>query len=231
MFLKRKSLDTLQEELTSIFAKEAAQHIDIIQEAINKNISCATLIDQDLMRILHTIGGSAQTAGVTQISELCHALENIVSTVVKNQINLTIDQADFIRVAVGKLRDDLQKLEKIIPLEQSDEKYIQSLEEFNNKLLQGLAKPEDKLDKQGEKTAESSLDASSVSSMVDVHTSVDQDLSEIFFEEAEDVLSSCQSSIQRFGDNHQASEALSELRRQFHTLKGSSRMAGIFYNW
>jgi chemosensory pili system protein ChpA (sensor histidine kinase/response regulator) len=225
---KDESLDTLQEELTSIFAKEAGQHVSVIQEAIREgnNISCSVLIDQDLMRTLHTIAGSAQTAGVMQVSSLCSSLETVVSTVLKNNIELSIEQADYIRDVIKHLKDDLQKLESFLPLDDSNQDLIDSVEKFNAELLNDL-----KVD-----GAESNIDAQSVPefeagnapSMVDVDSGIDKELAEIFFEEAEDVLSSCQSSLQRLRANYQDSSALSELRRQFHTLKGSSRMAGYF---
>ncbi|MEM8843585.1 MAG: Hpt domain-containing protein [Pseudomonadota bacterium] len=220
--LQEESLDTLQDELTSIFAKEAGQHVLVMQEAINqgKNISFDTLIEQDLLRTLHTIAGSAQTAGVTQVSDLCRGLENVVSTVVKNQVALEVNQEKFIRETVKQLKDDLQKLENIVPLSEPDESLLDSLDKLNKELLENLA--------DNEKQSDNLNDEISKPSMVDVHSSVDQELSEIFFEEAEDALSSCQSAIQKLKSNNQNIEALSELRRQFHTLKGSSRMAGYF---
>jgi chemosensory pili system protein ChpA (sensor histidine kinase/response regulator) len=220
--------DTLQEELTSIFAKEASQHISVIEEALKEgnNITGSVLFDQDFTRTLHTIAGSAQTAGVIQISSLCSALENIISTVLKNNIELSTDQASFIIDVVGHLKDDLRKLEAYKPLDDSSEELIESLEEFNEKLLNGLNQGQ-----AGEVTDSGSNtvnDDHSTPSMVDVSSDIDKDLAEIFFEEAEDVLGSCQSSVQRLRGNYQDAAALSELRRQFHTLKGSSRMAGYF---
>ena len=223
--LNDEHLDTLQEELISIFAKEASQHVCVIEEAINEEskISSSVLIDQDLMRTLHTIAGSAQTAGVVHVSNLCGSLENVISTILKNDIELSHDQTDYIRDMIRRLKDDLHKLEASKPLNHSNEDLIESLEEFNDKLLN------DHNEKQAEDTSESAINhENNMPSMVDISSGIDNDLAEIFFEEAEDVLGACQSSLQRLRSNHHDAGALSELRRQFHTLKGSSRMAGYF---
>ena len=225
---EEESLDTLQEELTSIFAKEASQHVSVIAEAIREgnNISSSVLIDQDLMRTLHTIAGSARTAGETRISHLCIALEDIVSVMLKNEIELSIAQADYIRDVIKQLKDDLHKLEQLQPLDNADDDLIESLESFKENLLKELN--DGQADDIAELAGNPAINESSPPSMVDVSSDIDKDLAEIFFEEAEDVLGSCQSSLQRLRNNHHDEGALSELRRQFHTLKGSSRMAGYF---
>lgn len=63
--------------------------------------------------------------------------------------------------------------------------------------------------------------------MMDPAQDRDEELCEIFYEEAEDILSQCQVSFQKLKSNETTDAAVSELQRQFHTLKGSSRMAGL----
>ncbi|TCS43217.1 Hpt domain-containing protein [Reinekea marinisedimentorum] len=55
---------------------------------------------------------------------------------------------------------------------------------------------------------------------------IDDDILEIFIEEAEEVLETINEFFPRYRDNADDSEALTEFRRAFHTLKGSGRMVG-----
>lgn len=55
---------------------------------------------------------------------------------------------------------------------------------------------------------------------------VDQEIIDIFLEEAEEVLAVLQSKFPSWEDRPEASEPLTVIRRSFHTLKGSGRMVG-----
>ena len=56
---------------------------------------------------------------------------------------------------------------------------------------------------------------------------LDQEMLDIFLEEAESVLAEINNSLITLGNENQNLEALTEIRRGFHTLKGSSRMVGL----
>lgn len=53
---------------------------------------------------------------------------------------------------------------------------------------------------------------------------VDDDVVEIFIEEVGEVLDTISESMPRWQSNHQDNDALGEIRRSYHTLKGSGRM-------
>lgn len=61
---------------------------------------------------------------------------------------------------------------------------------------------------------------------VDVGTDVDDEVAEIFIEEVDEVLSTINEQFPRWRDDTGNIEALGEIRRAFHTLKGSGRMVG-----
>ena len=64
---------------------------------------------------------------------------------------------------------------------------------------------------------------------------VDPELRDIFLEEYEAVLESLQSAIPDWMNDLENAEALTQIRRAFHTLKGSGRMVGAErigeYSW
>lgn len=53
---------------------------------------------------------------------------------------------------------------------------------------------------------------------------IDEEILEIFIEEAEEVIETIQEFFPKWAENHDDSESLTEFRRAFHTLKGSGRM-------
>lgn len=55
---------------------------------------------------------------------------------------------------------------------------------------------------------------------------MDQELVELFVEEADELIESASSLLVRWNDNLNSEDITSELRRIYHTFKGSSRMAG-----
>ncbi len=69
------------------------------------------------------------------------------------------------------------------------------------------------------------MPASSGATAVD--TSLDPELAEVFVQEAADILESSDVILDRWAREPQNLDLLSDLRREMHTLKGSSRMAGF----
>ncbi len=213
------SNEVLRNELTGIFTQEATQHLKVMRDAIdeeyqNKN---SIRIDDELLRTVHTMRGSARTAGITHISELCEPLENIISTAIKHSVEFTNTQVQLVQSCVHKIENDLSNIEQLKELDSPDIELLGQLHALNEELVRNHSNEAEK--DQANKNQVTS-------SMVDLCQDRDEELCEIFFEEAEDVLASCQSALQRLKENINDAEALSELRRQFHTLKGSSRMAG-----
>ncbi|PHS16381.1 MAG: hypothetical protein COA86_12145 [Kangiella sp.] len=63
-------------------------------------------------------------------------------------------------------------------------------------------------------------------SRINAPAEMDQELVELFVEEADELTESALSLLSKFKDNYTLEPVLKEIRRVFHTLKGSSRMAG-----
>jgi len=58
-------------------------------------------------------------------------------------------------------------------------------------------------------------------------TAEDDEMLDVFFEEAEEVIAGARESLARLAEDPQHFESISTVRRAFHTLKGSSRMVGL----
>lgn len=218
-----QSSEEFQDELTGIFTAEAIQHVKLMRDAVGEDdqLSNDIRINEELLRTVHTMRGSARTAGVQHISDLCHPLEEIIAIAIKNKIDFSEEQTQLVQSCVKQIESDLAKIEKSEQIVDLDSTLLNRLQVFNEELLTKYSK----YDAVAQTTVTS--EQPQVASMVDYSDGRDEELCEIFFEEAEDVLAECQGSLQKLKANNNDAEAISELQRQFHTLKGSSRMAGF----
>ena len=222
------SEENLQKELTGIFSVEATQHLSVMKDAIEEQYdkSNQIRIDENLLRTIHTLRGSARTAGADNISRVCTPLEEIVGFAIKQQTVFSEEQVELIQSSVMQIELAMQELKLNGNIPDIDADLISRLDQFSAELG---AKQDKVTQEPGEDSSPepTDADAEQQEGMVDVHGNRDEELCEIFFEEAEDVLAACQSALQRLQVNQEDTDALSELRRQLHTLKGSSRMAGF----
>jgi len=214
--------ESLQDELTGIFTVEATQHIKAMREAVGESTQqiAEFRINDDLLRTVHTMRGSARTAGIKHISNLCEPLEEIIGLAIKHEIKFTDEHKKLVQSCVKQIEADLAKIEKSEPLDEHDTKLAEQLQALSQQLLQEYS---DSV----EVEAASNHVRQPSPSMVDHAQDRDEELCEIFYEEAEDLLLESQASLQKFKADHSSTDAVSELQRKFHTLKGSSRMAGL----
>tara|TARA_R110002049_G_scaffold252264_2_gene427334 strand:+ start:65739 stop:71177 length:5439 start_codon:yes stop_codon:yes gene_type:complete len=224
-FEDQKSNERLQDELTGIFTAEATQHIRIMRDAMGSDegdqSSSDIRIDEELLRTVHTMRGSARTAGIKHISDLCHPLEEIIGIAIKHKINFDAEQKQLIQSCIKQIESDLVRIEKSEKIVDSHTGLLNHLETLNKELLSSYSRHD------AEAHTVEEIEQPKVASMTDSCDGRDEELCEIFFEEAEDVLAECQASLQKLKTNPDDPGAVSELQRQFHTLKGSSRMAGF----
>ncbi|MFK7793929.1 MAG: Hpt domain-containing protein [Gammaproteobacteria bacterium] len=217
------SNEEFQDELTGIFTAEATQHIKVMRDAVGEDdhLPNDVRIDEELLRTVHTMRGSARTAGVQHISDLCRPLEEIIGIAIKNKIVFSDDQAHLVQSCVKQIESDLAKIEKSEKIIEQDSGLLNRLQTFNHQLISEYSSH----DAETHSVVES--EHPKAASMIDFSDVRDEELCEIFFEEAEDVLAECQESLQKLKATTNDADAISELQRQFHTLKGSSRMAGF----
>ncbi len=226
---QKGSEETLRKELTGIFSIEATQHLSILRDAIESQYekSQQIRIDDELLRTIHTLRGSAHTAGAENISSVCAPLEDIVASAIKQKISFNEDQVQLVQSGLMQIELALQELKLTSNFSELDPQLLDNLNQLRDELEtrheSNFLDSERKDDDWGSlKSADSKQEE-----MVDLQGGRDEELCEIFFEEAEDVLAACQSALQLLKSNSEDAGALSELRRQLHTLKGSSRMAGF----
>jgi chemosensory pili system protein ChpA (sensor histidine kinase/response regulator) len=180
-----------------------------------------------LTRALHTLFGSARTAEVDEIAELCGELEKYVRLYQdRDDPSIEEDGVQLIGAVaskVGEMLEDMQEpgmqLRSDMDLLSRIKSLIQKVSEQNMAAEAQLAPaPSPAVAETAPKTSRESLVS---------YSEVDEELVDIFLEEAEELIDGCENSLQRWNSNNADGDAVHDLQRQLHTLKGGARMADL----
>ena len=123
---------------------------------------------------------------------------------------------------------EIPNLDKVVSKSsQADEdSSLPEKQDTNNVLHVPSDEPEHELEKtQRIKLSDSNIFPAELPDNVDIFAGKDADLVEIFLEEANDILTTCNECLEKWQSNHKGENSVLEFRRQLHTLKGSARMA------
>ncbi|MDH5424380.1 MAG: Hpt domain-containing protein [Gammaproteobacteria bacterium] len=204
-------------ELFRIFRAESEGHLDTIRHILilNQTDNTPVIANDELIRALHTLFGSARTAEVPAISSICGIAEQYIRKKQENQ-STEVDAAGIaaLNELVASVTDVLNNLqqEKQLPVNQA-------LVDTLSKLSQAEAEAGSAI----ELTEEADLSEAALVSYGDI----DDELVDIFLEEAEELVEGAEHSLQQWRENLGDVESVNELKRILHTLKGGARMAEL----
>lgn len=105
-------MDDMMQEYLEIFAEEAEEHIQTINECLlelEKDPSNLDLINQ-IFRSAHTIKGGARTVGLSHISDLTHHMEDILDYIRNGQIPVTSEIIDLLFKCLDALETMLDEV-------------------------------------------------------------------------------------------------------------------------
>lgn len=222
-----EALPAPDEDMAQVFQYEATEILDA-SDAILQQLSVEPdrpgLLN-DLRRGMHTLKGSSRMAGIMTVGDLAHAAESVldalgrisgrITPVVLDSLQQALDRLNRMLVeaaggssptAATALIADLQHLAAMVAAGEVTEA-------LPSPLADGL-EPE---------PAAVAAEPSSLRTM----TELDQELAQVFQTEATEILDSSDVILGRLRSEPDNSELLNNLRREMHTLKGSSRMAGV----
>ena len=228
--------------LLDIFKKESRSHLAKIRELLELHNQGAEKLsaNADLLRALHTLYGSAKTAEVEQIAELCGGLDKYAKLHKDRQDRgLSDTGVQLIDDVSRKVAEMLEQLTSESKLLESDDSLLQRINDIidattNENLAlaaasstvdAGMGEPEiEQLTVEG--VPESAGPAAEQDEIIS-HYEVDDELVDIFLEEAEELLDSCENSLQRWNSDNNDKDSVQDLQRHLHTLKGGARMADL----
>ncbi len=211
-------------ELLSIFSNEAGGHLQTLN-AIIERLKDGRLDAQDqadLYRAMHTLHGSAKTAGVEAVYAPCGEMEHYLE--IKSEHHKSLDVADDMALLSAlnqHLRKVLSEIQGGLPTHTPVPRaLLAQIESAIEALTSSEARVAEKAE-HGESTPLVVTDESSAS------IEPSPELVDVFLEECTEILENCDAAMQRWQSSPEELAPVNDLRRELHTLKGSARMAGL----
>jgi len=185
-----------------------------------------------LLDELTMLGHGAHVADLPQVDELCEALLDLYGAVEESSLAVSevfFHEAENAHEALINMLDQVAAGQQV----QACPERVQALRELLDEALDpsamgviksngGLATSVTELSQ-----ATESLDAQTAQSEQPQRDELDQEIVDIFLEEAVDIMDSAGHALQRWLDDPENPLPLSSLQRDLHTLKGGARMAEI----
>jgi chemosensory pili system protein ChpA (sensor histidine kinase/response regulator) len=188
-----------------------------------------------LLDELTTLGHGAHMADLPQVDELCEALLDLYGAVEESSLAVSdefFDEAQHAHEALINMLDQVAAGQEV----EARPERVQALRDLLDQALDpgamGLIKSEG-----GRSLSITDLEAATQSLATALPTqpadfqqdfaSLEDEIVEIFLEEAVDILDSAGQALQRWLDDPDSALPLSSLQRDLHTLKGGARMAEI----
>jgi len=221
--------------LRKIFLTEATQHLKTLKTfLIQARQSSTVLPTEALMRALHTLNGSSRSVGLPEVAALAAPMEQYINLCLENHLPLKREVLALL-IESGKLLEQTLQHGKI-----SDQNKHQLLLNNWQKLLHSFAPHDDKkvmpvppvveTKKSSPVVIQSPTYPKTPQPKVmksEMPTETADEFMEIFLDEAEEILETCQSLLGRWQSSPNSMPLLKELQRELHTLKGGARMVGI----
>ncbi len=242
--------------LLKIYYDESKNHLLNVHELLRQHKSGEKNLtaEKNISRAFHTLYGSARTAEVSAIAEISGATEKYLKAKQgssdENLGNEIVDLFEEIEatlehmltfVKIGEMPEgDKALLEKINKaLQQEIQAQLQSSlttdvavdEAFVSDAAEMNAIKLDDESHQGKAVAEFSKAEPSAAEepkpVVVFYADIDDELIDIFLEEAEELLEGCEKVLQSLRQAPNSAESIQKLQRNMHTLKGGARMAEL----
>jgi chemosensory pili system protein ChpA (sensor histidine kinase/response regulator) len=209
-------------ELAQAFQYEANEILDasdaILQQLGAEPDNIGLL--NDLRRGMHTLKGSSRMTGLMTVGDLAHAAESVLDALSKELGQATPTVLDTLQQTLDRLNQMLvEAASGLNPAVATD--LIRDLHRLADTVTAG-----ERVEPRPMGVPESTAIITEPTSFRTM-TELDQELTQVFQIEAGEILDSSDTILQQWRAEPANVELLNDLRREMHTLKGSSRMAGF----
>ncbi|MFN2360905.1 MAG: Hpt domain-containing protein [Marinobacter sp.] len=232
---KASDEELLDDEILGIFVEEAEEVLETINEfypRLSQNHDDRQALTE-VRRAFHTLKGSGRLVGATSIGELAWSVENLLNRVIDQTLRPNDDMfslIDDVNSRIPALINDfrsgqsdgdvaalIERAEAMSTTRKTDSENAaaESAMDTGTDEPETEAPPEVRATEEPSETKETGED-----------DLIDDEILEIFIEEAGEVLDTIREFLPMLLRQHDDRTALSEVRRAFHTLKGSGRMVG-----
>lgn len=176
-----------------------------------------------LLDELTTLGEGAHLADLHPIDQLCEALLDLYGAVEESSLAVSerfFHEAEQAHEALITMLDQLAAGQEISPAPARVQALRELLDDALDPSATGL------ITRDGNR-APSIAELGAATEQLSRHTAMDDEIVDIFLEEAVDILDSAGQSLKRWLLEPEGMAPLSSLQRDLHTLKGGARMAEI----
>ena len=229
----------LDPEILEIFIEEAKEEIESLNEYYphwrNTNDHDSLVV---IRRSFHTLKGSGRMVGANSIGEFAWSMELLFNRIIEGRIMVTDEIHQAIQQSIGIIPPFIDALENNKPITVD---YL-ALQKANFALAEGedtdipilvVRKPsinESQADiaaktNKDNTTEEDAILAEDIPINISLEEDLDPEILEIFIEEAREEIETLNEYYPHWRDTND-NDALTVIRRSFHTLKGSGRMVG-----
>ena len=225
--------------LLQIFSGETYGHLAILY---NEAISCidsgqSCRITENLLRVAHTLQGSARALDLQFMAECCAEMEKLFQA-------HDIRQQPLSEATLALLQNVHARTTELIDVLNGGHTPSAKLQAAFHALANGLHHETTLLVTHLEKGGHDAVPASAAVALAtrrgshvpatpavpvpveEIREDVDPELLEIFMEEAVDILTAIDDALQQWRADRSNQQAIEDLKRSLHTLKGGARMAG-----
>jgi chemosensory pili system protein ChpA (sensor histidine kinase/response regulator) len=214
--------------LLDIFGKECSDHLQAIEEFLEEGDE-PRVVSDSLYRALHTLSGISESAEVISIQDLTSDLNGYFDGFYQAQQLLCQEAINVLRLSAMEISAAVRRLPDL------------SFDESRQQELRGQItalpgvddqpatdEPVDHVTESGapEADAVEAIDTP-VAGEPDPFSDMDQELYEIFVEEASEIIDSSEAVLRAWIAQPDNSEYMTEFQRQLHTIKGGARMVDI----
>ncbi|GGC65582.1 Hpt domain-containing protein [Marinobacter halophilus] len=231
--------DLVDDEILGIFVEEAEEVLQTIHEyypRLRQNHEDREALTE-VRRAFHTLKGSGRLVGASSLGELAWSVENLLNRVIDQTIKPTedlfalVDDAnDRIPSLINEFREGnssgdvaelIARAEGLATTRRADDADFTEANAAAESAAQPKTADEPELDITADAEPEQTAGA-----LASDDNLIDDEILEIFIEEAGEVLDTIREYLPMLLRQHDDRSALAEVRRAFHTLKGSGRMVG-----
>ncbi len=234
------------EELIDIFVEESRE----LLENLDRDFDAWTASPDDtettdeIKRALHTLKGSSRLAGINPVGDLSHGLETLFNRLGLGQVEFSEPLSHLVREALDHLASQTDQAAAFRRVALADD-LMARLDQMSQAETSADAEAaiDPRLQRELEE-ADESADSSQLSEDTGTADYYEEPLSfirdgdlfefdgdtemvEIFTEESRELLSSLDESYAVWLEKRDDADSLDEFQRALHTLKGSSRLAGL----
>jgi len=215
----------IDSRLHDIFTREAEGHLGVLAAYLDQAQAKPDkrVPDEELVRAMHTLHGSASMAGIASMATLTEPVQRYLMDLSAQDIPVPEDALAVLAEVLDSARAMVKALDTGHDVASLDDDLLKRI----NLQLQPVAGVE----QQQAGTIKRAVTARPERPLRYVQLSelkdFDPDLAVIFFEEATELLESTDSTLNQWAQKRDDSQLVMQLQRNLHTLKGGARMAGL----